>query len=304
MLKHLSRLLATSVALTALVTYAQAEGERMGYTTLDLTNPYFVAVSNGMKDRAAELGIELTVHDAKSDAASQVSAIENFIVQDLDAIIVSPIDAVAVEPLVQQARDAGIAFINPNQKIEGADAFIAVDEFSYGREIGTVAGQYIAGFMNGEAEVGVLIYPELAAVIARGEGIKEGILAAAPNAKIVAEQSAATPENGARAAETILQSHPNVRVIVGINDAGVLGAYEAIAGMGVPTEEFALFGLDATEEALAKIKEGGMYKATVDIDPYGTGKLVIDTALQVIKDGPIQEMINIPMIPVTAETVR
>ena len=282
---------------------ASAEGLRFGYSAMDLTNPYFVALTNGMKDRAGELGIELTVQDSKSDAASQVSAIENFIVQKMDAIIVSPIDAQAVEPLVARVKEAGIAFINPNQEIKGADAFISLDEHNYGLSIGRVAGRYIKDKMGGKAEVGLLTFPEMTSVIARGNGIRDGILEIAPDARIVAEQSAATPENGARAAEAIMQAHPGVRVFAGINDAGILGAFEALSGMGVDQSQFALFGLDATAEALAKIKAGTMYKATVDINPKGTGALVIDTAVKVHEGGAVKGMIEMPMAPVTQETI-
>lgn len=281
-----------------------AEGTmKMAYTTVDLTNPYFIALTDGMKARAEELGIELTIHDGKSDPANQISAIENFIVQQMDAILVSPVDPVALEPLVAKMREAKISMISVAQGVPGSDGFIGLAEREYGLMIGRIAGQYIVDKMNGKAEVAILTFPELAPVIERGNGIRDGILEIAKDAQIVAEQSAHTPEKGAAAIEAIMQAHPNVRVVVGINDAGVLGAYEALSGMGVPTEEFALFGLDATTEAVAKMREGGMYKATVDIAPFEGGKAAIDLAVKVLKEGPIPEMIVQSMVPVTLETL-
>lgn len=277
---------------------------KFGYSTMDLANPYFVTVTNGVKDRAAELGIEVTVHDAKSDAASQVTAIENFIAQGMDAIIVSPIDPKACEQLIKMSHEAGIPFINPHQLIVGNDANINLKDFDYGFAGGTIAGEWIANEMGGEAEVAILGFPQMEALIERANGIKAGILAKAPNAKIVSEQSANTPEQGMQAAETILQAHPGVKVICGTNDAGALGAMEAVKAMGMATEDFAIVGLDATGEALAKMKiEGSIYRGTVDIDPYGTGTLIIDIALEVIENGPIAEMVKIPMIPVTAANI-
>lgn len=282
---------------------AAQDGMAMGYTAIDLTNPYFIALTDGMQARADELGIALTIHDGKSDPASQVSAIENFVVQQMDAILVSPIDPQALEPLVEQVHGADIPLISVAQGVPGSDAFLGLDEREYGLSIGRIAGQYIVDNMGGKAEVAILTYPELAPVILRGEGIRDGILEVAPEAVVVAEQSAATPETGAAAIEAIMQAHPNVRVVADINDAGVLGAYEALAGMGVPTEEFALFGLDATPEALARMREGGMYKATVDIAPFEAGKAAIDLAVQVIESGPVPEMIVQSMVPVTPETL-
>jgi len=298
----LTLLLASSFALFASgATEKEEKVIKMGYTTMDLANPYFVAVVNGVKDRAAELGIEVTVHDAKSDAASQVTAIENFIAQGMDAIMVSPIDPYACEHLVDLAHADDIPFINPHQLIRGNDANINLNDFDYGYAGGTIAGEFIVNELGGEAEVAILGFPQMEALIDRANGIKAGILAKAPNAKIVAEVSANTPEQGMRAAETIMQAHPGVKVICGTNDAGALGAMEAVRAMGLDAKDFGVFGLDATGEAIDKMKEAGsIYRGTVDIDPYGTGKLIIDVALKVIANGPIAEMVKIPMIPVTA----
>ena len=276
---------------------------KFGYTTMDLANPYFVTLVEGMRDRAAELGIELTVHDAKSDAAAQVSAIETFLAQGVDAVIASPIDPNALVRLVDAAHEEGIPFINPNQVIPGNDANINLNDFDYGYTGGLMAGRYIAEELGGEAKVAILGHPEMEALIQRAEGIEAGIMEMAPNAEIVARQSAHTPERGMSAAENIRQANPEVQVIAAINDAGALGAMEAVKAMGMDTDEFAIYGLDATAEAIAAIRDGEIFRGTVDIDPYGTGALVIDTTIDVIENGPKDEMVKIPMKPVTSENI-
>ena len=278
---------------------ADAKGLRFGYTTMDLLNPYFVEVARGMKDRADELGIALTVHDGKSDAAAQLSAAENFIADKMDAMILAPIAPESMVPVVDEAHAAGMMVINSPQRIPNADAWYSVAEFEYGKAIGDIAGKYITDKLGGTAKVALLTYPEVPTLIDRGNGIKAGLAEFAPNAEIVAEQSALTPDKGSTAAETILQAHPDARVIVGVNDAGILGAYEVIKAMGLPEDEFALFGLDATKEAVDHIKAGGMYKATVDITPYQVGRNTIDLTVKVLKSGPIDGLIKFDMSPVT-----
>jgi hypothetical protein len=190
---------ASALALLALAKpLAAQDGMSMGYTAIDLTNPYFIALTDGMQARADELGIALTIHDGKSDPASQVSAIENFVVQQMDAILASPVDPQALEPLVEQIHAASIPLISVAQGVPGSDAFLGLDEREYGLSIGRIAGQYIVDNMGGQAEVAILTYPELAPVILRGEGIRDGILEVAPEAVVVAEQSAATPRDGRR----------------------------------------------------------------------------------------------------------
>ena len=302
-MKSIKKLLVTTMLITAsaFATALHAKDMKIGYTTMDLANPYFIAVTNGVKDRAKALGVEVTIHDAKSDAASQIAAVENFVAQGMDAIVISPIDARALESVVKLAHENNIPIINAHQAMEGADAKIGLIEFEYGYAIGQVAGEYITKYMGGKTDIAILGQPEVSALVKRMSGIKKGIMDFAPNSKIVSEQSGYTPETGARAAEIVMQSSPSVRVFVGMNDAGILGAFEALKGMGVNESEFALFGLDATEPAQEKIKGKTMYKGTVDIAPYVTGEMIVDVSLQVIKDGPITDMVKIQMFPLLAE---
>jgi len=282
---------------------ATAKQLKMGVSVQDMSNPYFVQLINGMKEEAAKNNIVLTTVDGKSDSATQVSAVENFIAQKMDVIILAPIDPVALEPLVVKAHAAKIPVINPTQTIAGVDANINLIDLEYGMVGGRIAGQWIKDNLGGNAEVAILNFPRMQALIDRANGIKKGILEVAPNAKIVAEQPANTPATGMQAAETILQSHPNVKVIVATNDAGALGAYQAVKNLKKDSKDFCITGLDATPEALAKIKEGDIFRGTVDIQPFQTGTLTIQTALKVLKDGPIKDMVKIPMKAVTITNI-
>ena len=286
---------------------------RVGYTTMDLANPYFIALSGGMQELADELGIELHVHDAKQDAAAQVEAIENWITMELDAIIISPFDTEAIRDVTRRAHEAGIPLINGNQEYTGhKDAFATVPEFPYGQSIGVQAGEWIRDNLDGEAEVAILTREAIGSIVERTEGIIDGIHQFAPNAQIVSRQEALTPAEGQTATENILQANPNVQVIVCFNDSGALGAYEAVMAAGRDSDVFFVGGVDAVPDAIARIKEGGIYRATVDIDPWGTGGLFLRIALDVIENGlrpfsedpiPESEWVHFPMVPINYDNV-
>lgn len=282
-----------------------ASGEyKLAYSVQNISNTYFVEVARGVQERCDELGIEVIIHDGKSDAANQVTAFENFISQGVNAIICSPVDPVALEPAIESAHDSGIVVVAGNQDIEGRDAFVTVPEYEYGLVIGQAAGKWIADNLDGEAEVAILDYPEIESIIARADGMRDGLLEYAPNAKVVAQQSANNNADGMAAMEAILQSNPNVEVVIGVNDAGALGAYEAMMASGNVDAECMFFGgLDATQEALDAIKDGGIYRATVDIQPYETGRLFVDTAIEAIEKGGIEDTIIIPMQLVDASNI-
>lgn len=282
---------------------AKDEKLRVGYVTMDITSPYFISMIDGMKEKAEELGIELSVHDGKYEAQPQIDAMETLITQKVDVIILSANDTEALQPMVDKAKEAGIKVIAANVEMENVDAFVSLDEYEYGFMGGEIAGKYIAENMDGKAEVAVLTFSQIPAVLNRSKGLIEGIQKHAPNVKVVAEVDANDRESGMTAAENILQANPNVNVVVGVSDDAVLGAYEAFVAANRTGDDVCLVGLDAVEEALQKVNDNTIFRGTVDIAPFESGKNIIETAKKVVEEGSIEDMIKFPMTPVTKENV-
>lgn len=284
---------------------AEKEGEklRVGYVTMDMTSPYFIEMIDGMKEKAEELGIELSVHDGKYEAQPQIDAMETLITQKVDVIVLSANDTEALQPMVDKAKEAGIKVVAANVEMKNVDAFVSLDEYGYGFMGGEIAGKYIAEKMNGEAEVAVLTFSQIPAVLNRSKGLIEGIQKHAPNVKVVSEVDANDRESGMKAAENILQANPNVNVLVGVSDDAVLGAYEAFVGANRVGDDVCLVGLDAVDEALQKIEEDSIYRGSVDIAPFQSGKNIIETAKKVAEGETIKDMIKFPMTPVTKKNI-
>ena len=108
-----------------------------------------------------------------------------------------------------------------------------------------------------------------------------------------------TTDMGMTAAENILTAHPEVVAILGINDSGALGAYETCVAQGVDTDKFYIGGNDGTQQALELIKEGTIYRGSVDLNPVGTGELMIQYAVSLCNGESIPESY---MVPVTTST--
>lgn len=105
------------------------------------------------------------------------------------------------------------------------------------------------------------------------EGMVKEMQKIAPNAKVVAEKDAASQEDGSKAAENFLQAHPNMKVIMGINDGGAVGAYQAVIASGKATDDYFVGGTDGIKEALELITTpNSIYRCTVSINPVDIGK--------------------------------
>lgn len=286
----------TTAAKTAEATQAassQAEKDKefvFAYSVMSYENPYFISVVNGFEAKCKELGTKSFIVDAKYDVAKQVSDIENLIEQGVDAILISPIDDKAITQVVEKAKEKGIIVLGTAQPVSNSYANYIVNEYEYGKVIGSNAGNWIKDKLNGEAEVAIISQDNVEAVIQRGNGVEDAIKEIAPNAKIVARQAGDTPEKGMQIIEGVLQQYPNLKVVVGVNDSGAIGGYEAVKALGKATDDFFVGGADATAEAIAKMKEeNSVYRATVDIFPYQTGMNCAEGMMRYLKNGTPDE---------------
>ena len=263
--------------------FAQKKTFRIGLSVLQLSNPFFAALSEAAKEYAKANGAVITVNDPNNDPNAQISAIETFIAANMDAIIITATDRKAIMPSIRKARAAGIVVVGETEKLDEYDGWVATDEHAIGFALGEEAGKFIRDRLGCKAEVGILNYRQLPVLIFREQGIEDGIHKYCPNAVVVARAQAGDPTDGMKNAENFLQAHPNMKVICGINDGGALGAYEAVKAAGLARDDFFVGGIDALPQALAKIKEGGVYRASVTQDVVLKAQMCVEVALRILR---------------------
>ena len=106
-------LVATALALGLVATTAVAQDKpTMGVVVKIGGIPWFNAMEEGIKERAAELDVDAEmIGPTSADPALQVRAIEDLIARGVDVIGVVPNDEAALEPVLQKAREAGIKVV-------------------------------------------------------------------------------------------------------------------------------------------------------------------------------------------------
>ena len=155
--------------------------------------------------------------------------------------------------------------------------------------------------LGGEANVAILDYPDVANVVVRADAIRAAIEEGAPDAVIVGNYLGGTTEFGLASMESALVEHPEINVVVSINDAGAYGAMQALENAG--RDDAIIVGIDAEQPAKELIAEGGMYRGTIDTSPARTGELTINAAIRLLAGSEIPLNIRVPVTLVTAETL-
>lgn len=264
----------------------------IGFSISTLNNPFFVTLSEGAKEKADELGVQLSVVDAQDNASKQASDVEDLITQDVDLIMINPTDSEAVAAAVESANSAGIPVITVDRSAEGGEvvSHIASDNVAGGE----MAGEYLKELVGDGALVAELEgIPGSSAARDRGEGfnnIAEGSL------DVVAKQTANfNRAEGLTVMENILQSNPDIKGVFAHNDEMALGALEAIEASG---KEIIVIGFDATDDAVASVEEGRL-AGTVAQKPDLIGMSAIETAIAFLNGEKVEES-----IPVELELIK
>lgn len=267
----------------------------VGFSVSTLNNPFFVTLTDGAEAKAKEAGVELIVVDAGDDAAKQASDIEDLLSKNISVLIVNPVDSDAVAPAVEDAIAQGVKVIAVDRGVNGVeiDCSIASDNVSGAK----MATEYLVTLVGEDAKVAELEgVPGASATIDRGEGFH---LVADEQLDVVSKQTANfNRSEGMTVMENMLQANADIQGVFAHNDEMALGALEAISG-----KEIVVVGFDATDDAVAAIKEGKM-AATVAQQPELMGATAVETAVKLLAGETVEASIPVEVTLITADNAE
>ena len=267
----------------------------VGLAISTLNNPFFVKLAEGAEAAADEAGVKLITVDAGDDAAKQTSDVEDLISKNVSVLIVNPVDSDAIAPAVKDAVSKGLKVISVDRVVNGVDVDcqIASDNVA-GAEMAT---EYLAELVGEGAKVAELQgVPGASATIDRGEGFHN---VADQKLDVVSSQTANFNRAvGMTVMENVLQSASDVKGVFAHNDEMALGALEAVAG-----KDIQIVGFDATDDAVAAVKDGKM-AATVAQQPDKMGETAVNTAISLINGEDVEKSIPVEVTLITKENAE
>ncbi len=269
---------------------------RIGVSLLTLTNPFFRDLGDAMKAEAARAGMEVVVVSGEFDAAKQRNQVADFIVQRVAAIVLSPCDSKAVGTAIGEANQAGIPVFTVDIASLGGGkvvSHVATDNLGGGR----LAAQALIEAVGGRGKVAILDHPEVESVILRTRGFEEE-LARQTREKGVTMQVVAKLPGGAakdksfKAAEDLLQAHPDLVGIFAINDPSALGAVAALEKAG-KLGKVKVVGFDGMPEGKAAIRAGQIYADPIQF-PDRIGRTAVQQIRKYLDGDDVPKEILIP----------
>jgi ABC-type sugar transport system substrate-binding protein len=211
--------------------------------------------------------VELKTAEGTNDANLQISQIETFINDKVDAIVLLPTDGAALTDVATKAMEAGIPVVNVDREFSSpfaARTTVLGDNYGMGVSAGTYACQVVK-----DKKLTDPVIAEIAGIDSlpltqdRSKGFKDALKACGQNVdnRVAAEF---TVESGEKAASNLLQAAPKIDVIWNHDDDQGVGVKAAFDNAG--RDEFAFIGGAGSANAMRWIKDGSM-AATVIYPP-------------------------------------
>jgi len=281
---HLTRRqFASSLAVVSGSAWIQAAERKpqIAVSLLTLTNPFFRDLGDAIKEEAGKHGFEVLVVSGEFDAARQRDQVSDFIVKHVAAIVLSPCDSKAVGTSLAEANKAGIPVFTVDIAALGGGkvvSHVATDNLGGGR----LAAQAMIEALGGKGKVAILDHPVIESVMLRTKGFDEELAKQSREKGVSVKVIARLPGGGAKdksfkAAEDLLQAHPDLDGIFAINDPSALGAVAALEKAG-QLKKVKVVGFDGMPEGKLAIRNGQIYA-----DPIQFPDRIGRTAVQQIR---------------------
>ena len=229
----------------------------------DNERKFMQGVAAGLAQAAKDRGLEYRIAQANNDPARMLGQVRAFLESKVGALVVAPIDSPALSPVLKQVIWSGayVGTVVPPP----ATSLLNAPQYLTGKVLGDEAAAYIRTRLKGKAKVVLLTHDSLQFLAPRFAAMRDS-LKDIPGVTIVADISPLTVDEagGAAVMRTILLADPDIDVVLGA-DTVVLGALTALRAAGKARQDQFLGGIDGEPAAVAEIKKGGPYKASVSL---------------------------------------
>ena len=305
-MKHSLRI--ASLALSVMFASGAALADiKVGVSMSQFDDTYLTYLRESMNEKAKTYpeSVQLQFEDARADVVKQLSQVESFIGQKVDAIVVNPVDTAATKRITEAAVKAGIPLVYVNRRPDDQNlpqgvATVASDDFEAGR----MQMQYLADKLGGKGNI-VILLGDLAnnSTINRTKGVKE-VLAKYPEIKVDQEQTGIWLRDKAMTLtnDWITQGR-QFDAVVSNNDEMAIGAAMALKQAGVAKGSVLIAGVDGTPDGVRAVEKGELVLSVFQ-DAKKQAYRSVETAMKMINKEPVEQAVWVPFQLITRDNAK
>jgi serine/threonine protein kinase len=267
----------------------------IAYIACTLDSEYHAGLAREMSELAKQYEMTFRTYDSQDDAYKQVTQVERARVDGASALVVFPCNVELLDASLSDAQSKQVPLVFAADSMPSyGGVLVGGDNYQLGLEPGRYAGQIIRDEMNGIADVVILDWPDLEYIVERANGLEDGVKEFAPGANIVGRYRGGTREFGTKSVQQLIADGIQFSVIVSINDAGAIGAIEAMNEAGIDPQSVIVTSIDAEPLAKQYIRDGHFMRGSVQSSRIMTANALINSAVKLLAGAVIAENILVP----------
>lgn len=256
-------------------------GYTVGFSGIDMENPYFITLESAVKEVLDEENCTLITKDPQSDSTLQNQQIQEMIDEGIDAIFLCPVNWEEITESLKALKEAGVKIINIDSQVKEmdyVDAYIGSDN----ENAGYICGEDLIEKRPDGGKILILECPTQNSINERITGFEKAIASAETGYEIV--DRADTNGEFQKALEItqeMLKEHPDIDVIMCGNDQIAVGATTAanLAGM----RDVIIYGVDGSPDIKKELaKSDTLVAGTAAQSPINMGKDAAKIALAML----------------------
>ena len=255
----------------------------VGFSFIDMKNPYFITLESAAREVLEEAGIEIVLKDPATDPGQQEAQIKEMISAGIDAIILSPVDWEQITPALIELKEAGIRIINVDTQVKEmdyVDAYVGSDNYS----AGYICGEDLIAKCPEGGKIAILECPTQNSVIDRITGFEEAISTAENGFEVVArEDTMGEFDRALAAAQRIFSENPDLVAVMCGNDQNAVGA--TTAANVAEADQVVIYGVDGSPDIKKELeKSDSKVAGTAAQSPIHIGQDAAEIVIKILNN--------------------
>ena len=294
----MKKVLVLVLALAMVLGCTAAMAEKLGYTCMDGTNPFFVALEGSIREVVEANGDELISLDPQNSNEKQISQIEDLISQGIVALFVNPVDKDGIIAALDKVKEADIPMFGFDTEVADL-SYLVTYAGSDNYNAGKVCGEDLVAKLPDGGPIIVLDSPTMQSVVDRTNGFLDAI--DGHGFEVVFQKDCmGNQEQGNLNGTDALTAHPEAVAIFGGNDPTALGAAAAADAAG---SSALIYGVDGSPDIKALIAEGKV-TGTGAQSPMSIGKTIAELYYQWKAGEAVEERYPIPTFMINSDNIE
>ena len=212
---------------------------------MTLNNPFYEVVDEEIRTAVENRGDVLITRDPALSVERQNAEIEELIKDGVELIFINPVDWRKCEPAIEKAWRAGVPVIALDTNVED-DAHVASTVVSDNYLAGQQCARHLVAHRQ-TGKVALLNHSQARSAQDRIKGFLD-VLSHYPAFQVVdQEECRGQLETAMPAMERMIERHPEIDVVMALNDPAAMGAMAALRQAG-RLEGVAVYGVDGVTE--------------------------------------------------------